>query len=59
MNMVILLHLLIAAESGGSIGVRDFDLLDSALEGAFLALLNLINGVVILLQCKDIVLYLL
>ena len=59
MDMVILLHLLIAAEIGGSIGVRDFDLLDSALEGAFLALLNFIKGTTILLQCKYIVLYLL
>ena len=34
-EMVLLLHKLIAAESGGSVGVRDFGLLDSALEGAF------------------------
>ncbi len=33
--MVLLLHKLIAAESGGSVGVRDIGLLDSALEGAF------------------------
>ena len=57
--MVLLLHRLIAEESGGSVGVRDYDLLDSALEGAFLALLNFIKGTTILLQCKYIVLYLL
>lgn len=34
-GMVLLLHRLIVAESGGSVGVRDFGLLDSALEGAF------------------------
>ena len=33
--MVLLLHRLIAAESGGSVGVRDYNLLDSALESAF------------------------
>ena len=34
-DMVLLLHRLIAEESGGSVGVRDYDLLDSALQGAF------------------------
>ncbi len=34
-EMVLLLHRLIAAESGGSVGVRDYNLLDSALESAF------------------------
>lgn len=34
-EMVLLVHQLIAAESGGSIGVRDEALLDSALESAF------------------------
>lgn len=32
---VLLLHQLIAAETGGSVGVRDEGLLESALEGAF------------------------
>lgn len=32
---VLLLHKLIAAETGGSVGVRDEGLLESALEGAF------------------------
>lgn len=32
---VLLLHKMIAQETGGSIGVRDTDLLDSALENAF------------------------
>lgn len=32
---VLLLHKLISEETGGSIGVRDTDLLDSALEGIF------------------------
>ena len=32
---VLLLHQLIAEETGGSVGVRDHRLLDSALEGAF------------------------
>ncbi len=32
---VLLLHKLIAAETGGSVGVRDEALLESALEGAF------------------------
>lgn len=32
---VLLLHKLIAEETGGSIGVRDEALLESALEGAF------------------------
>ena len=34
-DMVILLHGLIAEESGGSVGVRDMGLLDSALQSAF------------------------
>ncbi len=34
---VLLLHQLIAAETGGSVGVRDEGLLESALEGAFAA----------------------
>ena len=34
-EMVLLLHRLIAAESGGSVGVRDYNLLSSALESAF------------------------
>ena len=32
---VLLLHQLIAEETGGSIGIRDEALLESALEGAF------------------------
>ena len=35
---VLLLHQLIAQETGGSIGVRDEGLLESALEGAFATL---------------------
>jgi len=34
-NMVLLLHQLIAEESGGGVGLRDEALLDSALESAF------------------------
>lgn len=34
-EMVLRLHDLVAIESGGSVGVRDNGLLDSALEGAF------------------------
>ncbi len=34
-NMVLLLHKLVAQETGGSIGVRDEGLLESALEAAF------------------------
>lgn len=34
-NKVLLLHKLIAEETGGSIGIRDEALLESALEGAF------------------------
>lgn len=34
-DKVLLLHKLIAEETGGSIGVRDESLLESALEGAF------------------------
>ena len=34
-DKVLLLHRLIAEETGGSIGVRDETLLDSALENAF------------------------
>ena len=34
-DKVLLLHKLIAEETGGSIGVRDEALLDSALENAF------------------------
>lgn len=34
-DKVLLLHKLIAEETGGSIGVRDEALLESALEGAF------------------------
>ena len=34
-DKVLLLHKLIAQETGGSIGVRDESLLDSALENAF------------------------
>lgn len=34
-EMALLLHSLIAQESGGSTGVRDYGLLDSALQGAF------------------------
>lgn len=34
-DKVLLLHRLIAEETGGSIGVRDEALLDSALENAF------------------------
>ena len=34
-DKVLLLHKLIAQETGGSIGVRDEALLDSALENAF------------------------
>jgi len=32
---VLLLHKLIAAETGGAVGVRDMGLLESALEGVF------------------------
>ena len=35
-NKVLFLHGLMAAETGGDPGVRDLDLLDSALESAFL-----------------------
>ncbi|MBO4534304.1 MAG: type II toxin-antitoxin system death-on-curing family toxin [Clostridia bacterium] len=34
-DKVLLLHQLITQETGGSAGVRDFDLLESALESAF------------------------
>lgn len=34
-DKVLLLHRLIAAETGGDVGVRDVGLLESALEGAF------------------------
>ena len=38
-DKVLLLHKLIAQETGGSIGVRDEGLLESALEAAFSAIL--------------------
>ena len=34
-DKVLLLHQLLAQETGGAVGVRDFNLLDSALESAF------------------------
>ena len=35
MDMVLLIHQLIAEETGGAVGVRDLGLLESALTGAF------------------------
>ena len=34
-DKVLLLHQLMIAETGGSCGIRDYNLLDSALQGAF------------------------